>query len=114
MGLNEWIKETNPQPNSFNVPDDTLVSITFNQDINRNTLNTRNILILDGKLGGTLITNRFLFRYDADNRNLLIYLKDDADRLGSNNAIEVIITGRVSNYHNVRMGIPFHLRFMTK
>ncbi len=114
MGLDEWIKETNPQPNAMDIPDDTLVSITFNQDINRHTLNTRNILILDGKLGGTLITNRFLFRYDSDKRNLLIYLKDEAERLGSNNAIEIIVTGRVTNYRNVRMGTPFHLRFTTR
>ncbi|TFE29383.1 Ig-like domain-containing protein [Cohnella luojiensis] len=110
----EWIKETNPQPDATDVPVDTLVSIIFHQDINRHTLNTRNILILDGSHGGTLISNRFLYRYDSDLKTLFIYLKDDADRFKPNNKIEIIVTGRISNYKNVKMGIPFHLIFTTR
>ncbi|MCD9020882.1 Ig-like domain-containing protein [Cohnella silvisoli] len=112
--LHDWIKETHPQPEARGIPEDTLISIIFNQDINRNTLNTRNILILDGNRGGRLISNRFLYRYDADFRTLTIYLKDDAERPGSNNTIEIILTGRIANYQNNRMEIPFHFRFATR
>lgn len=113
-GINEWIRETQPQPNAKNIPEDTLVSIIFNQDINRHTLNTRNILVLDGNHGGRLISDRFLFRYDSEQKTLLIYLKADVQRLGSNNTIEIIITGRISNFRSNKMEIPFHLRFTTK
>jgi len=110
----EWIKGTHPQPNAVGVPDNTLIKISFHQDINRNTLNTRNVLVLDGSNGGRLISSRFLYRYEPDERNLLIYLKDAADRLGSGNTIEIILTGRISNVRNRKMEIPFHLRFTTK
>jgi len=115
MGLDEeWIKETNPQPNAEGVPEDTLISIYFLQDINRNTLNTRNILVLDGNNGGKLISDRFLYRYESNERMLLIYLKDESDRLGAGNMIEIILTGRISNTKNKKMGIPYHLRFKTE
>jgi hypothetical protein len=114
MGLSEWILETNPQPDSNNIPEDTLVAIVFRQDINRNTLNTRNILILDGSKGGQLISDRFLFRYELVEKTLIIYLKEDAERLGSKNTIEIIVTGRIANYKNEKMEIPFHLRFTTR
>jgi hypothetical protein len=114
MGLSEWILETNPQPDANNIPDDTLISIVFRQEINRNTLNTRNILILDGNKGGQLITDRFLFRYDSEEKTLIIYLKEDAERLGSKNTIEIIVTGRIANYKSEKMEIPFHLRFVTR
>jgi len=115
MGIaEEWIKETHPQPNAEGVPEDTLISISFLQDINRNTLNTRNILVLDGNNGGRLISSRFLYRYESDKRTLLIYLKDEAERLGAGNTIEIILTGRIANIRNRRMEIPYHLRFTTK
>ncbi|MFC4597518.1 Ig-like domain-containing protein [Cohnella hongkongensis] len=110
----EWIKETHPQPDSMEVPEDTLISITFYPEINRNTLNTRNILILDGNNGGRLISNRFLYRYEQEARTLLIYLKEEAERLGAGNTIEIILTGRIANIRNQRMEIPYHLRFTTK
>ncbi len=113
MEINDWIRETHPQPEAINIPDDTHISITFKQDINRHTLNTRNVLILDGKQGGRLISNRFLYRYDPDARTLFIYLKEDSERLGSNNTVEIIVTGRIANFNNGRMEIPFHLRFKT-
>jgi hypothetical protein len=114
MGLSEWILETNPQPDAKDIPEDTLVSIVFRQDINRNTLNTRNILILDGSKGGQLISDRFLFRYELVEKTLIIYLKEDAERLGAKNTIEIIVTGRIANYKNEKMEIPFHLRFTTR
>jgi hypothetical protein len=110
----EWIKETHPQPESRDIPEDTLISITFQQEINRHTLNTRNILILNGNQGGRLISDSFLYRYIAEERTLYIYLKADAERLGSNNTIEIIVTGRIANYRNARMEIPFSLRFTTR
>lgn len=114
MGLSEWILETNPQPDAKDIPEDTLVAIVFRQDINRNTLNTRNILILDGSKGGQLISDRFLFRYELVEKTLIIYLKEDAERLGAKNTIEIIVTGRIANYKNEKMEIPFHLRFTTR
>ncbi len=115
MGLEEeWIKETSPQPNAEGVPEDTLIAISFFQDINRNTLNTRNILILDGNSGGRLISERFLYRYESDKRLLLIYLKEESERLGAGNMIEIILTGRISNIRNKKMGFPYHLRFKTE
>ncbi|MFB9280212.1 Ig-like domain-containing protein [Cohnella cellulosilytica] len=112
--IEEWIKETHPQPNAVGVPEDTLIAISFRQDINRNTLNTRNILVLDGNHGGRLISSRFLYRYESDKRRLLIYLKEEAERLGAGNTIEIILTGRIANVRNSRMEIPYHLRFTTK
>jgi hypothetical protein len=114
MDLSEWILETNPQPDANNIPEDTLVSIVFRQDINQLTLNTRNVLILDGNRGGQLISDRFLFRFDSNEKTLFIYLKEDAERLGSQNTIEVIVTGRIANYKGLKMEIPFHLRFTTR
>lgn len=110
----EWIKETHPQPEARGIPEDTLISIVFNQDINRNTLNTRNILVLDGSQGGRLISDRFLFRYEAEDKTLLIYRKSDSERLGSLNTIEIILTGRIANLRNAKMAYPFHLRFTTR
>jgi hypothetical protein len=109
-----WIKETNPQPGSTDIPEDTLISITFNHEINRHTLNTRNILILDGNEGGRLISSRFLFNYDSDKKTLFIYLKEEAERLGSGNLIEIILTSRIADFRNNRMDIPYHLRFTTR
>jgi hypothetical protein len=114
MNLSEWILETYPQPDANNIPEDTLVSIAFRQEINRHTLNARNVLILDGNKGGQLISDRFLFRYESEEKTLIIYLKEDAERLGSNNTIEIIVTGRIANYTNAKMEIPFHLRFTTR
>jgi hypothetical protein len=113
MDLSEWILETNPQPDANNIPEDTLVSIVFRQAINRLTLNTRNVLILDGNKGGQLISDRFLFRYESQEKTLFIYLKEDAERLGPKNTMEIIVTGRITNNKNEKMGIPFHLRFTT-
>ncbi|RKP53103.1 hypothetical protein D7Z26_15335 [Cohnella endophytica] len=113
-GWTDWIKETHPQPNATDVPEDTLVSITFHEDINRNTLNARNILVLDGNQRGRLISERFLFRYDSESKTLFIYLKEEEERLGPNNTIEIIVTGRIANFHDKRMEIPFHLRFTTR
>ena len=113
-GLDQWIKETKPQPNAVDIPEDTLIAITFGMDINRNTLNTRNILVLDGNQGGRLISDRFLFRYVAETRVLFIYLKSDIERLGSNNTIEIILTSRIANIRNQKMDIPYHLRFTTR
>lgn len=110
----EWIKETQPLPESHDIPENTLISITFQQEINRHTLNMRNILILNGNSGGRLISNCFLYRYIAEERTLYLYLKADAERLGSNNTIEIIVTGRISNHRNMRMEIPFSLRFTTQ
>jgi len=110
----EWIKATNPQPNSADVPEDTLISISFNQEINRNTLNTRNVLILDVNGGGRLISDRFLFRYESGDKILYIYLKDEADRLGKKSTIEIILTDRIANIRNARMPYPFHFRFTTR
>jgi hypothetical protein len=112
--LNEWIKETHPQPEAADIPEDTLITITFHQEINRNTLNTRNILILDGNNGGRLISSRFLFRYESDSRTLFIYSKDEFEQLGARNTIEIILTGRIANIRNVRMEVPYHLRFTTR
>lgn len=114
MEFNDWIRETCPQPDAIDIPQDTLISITFNQDMNTNTLNSRNILILDGNQGGRLISDRFLYRYLADLKTLFIYFKEDMDGLGASNIIEIIVTGRISNYKNVRMEIPFHMRFTTR
>jgi hypothetical protein len=109
-----WIKASHPQPNAADMPDDTLISITFSQNINRHTLNSRNILILDGNHGGKLISNRFLYHYDVDKKLLFIYLKTNAERLGPENAIEIIITGRIADFKNNQMEIPYHLRFTTR
>jgi len=113
IDLKSWIQDTHPQPEAEDVPEDTLISITFNQEVNRNTLNMRNILILDGNQGGRLISNRFLFHYDSSKRTLFIYLKADAERLGPGNVVEIILTGRICNFSNEKMDIPFHLRFTT-
>lgn len=114
INTNDWIKESNPQPNAIDIPDDTLISITFHQDINRHTLNSRNVLILDGNQGGKLISNHFLYHYDVDKKTLFIYLKENEKRLGPRNTIEIIITGRIANFKNNRMEIPYHLRFTTR
>ncbi len=110
----DWIKATFPQPNAEGVPEDTLIAISFHREINRNTLNMRNILVLDGNNGGHLISSRFLYRYEPDKRTLFIYLKEEAERLGSGNTIEIIVAGRIADVHSRKMGIPFHLRFTTK
>ncbi|XID92789.1 Ig-like domain-containing protein [Paenibacillaceae bacterium WGS1546] len=110
----EWIRKTHPQPGDKDIPEDTLISIVFNQDINRHTLNTRNILVLDGNQGGRLISDRFLFRYETEDKTLLIYRKSEAERLGSQNTIEIILTGRIANLRSVKMTYPFHLRFTTR
>ncbi len=112
--IEDWIKATNPQPNAEGVPEDTLIAISFHQEINRNTLNMRNVLILDGNNGGRLISSRFLYRYESDKRTLFIYLKEESERLGAGNVIEVILTGRISNINHKKMDIPYHLRFTTK
>jgi hypothetical protein len=114
IDTNNWIKESHPQPNATEIPEDTLISISFNEDINRHTLNMRNVLILDGNQGGKLISNRFLYHYDTDKKMLFIYLKEDAERLGTKNTIEIIITGRIADFKNNRMEIPYHLRFTTR
>jgi hypothetical protein len=114
MDVNEWIKETHPQPIASDIPEDTLVSIVFKQEINPNTLNMRNVLILDGNKGGQLISHRFLYRYEPELKTLFIYLKEDSEKLESNNTIEVIVTGRISNHKNYKMDIPFHLQFTTR
>lgn len=113
-GRNEWIKDTYPQPNAVDVPEDTLISIAFRQEINRNTLNSRNILVLDGNRGGRLISDRYLLRYEPQSRILYIYLKDNSKKLVPNNEIEIILTGRIANHRNKTMEIPFHLRFRTR
>ncbi|MFC5530601.1 Ig-like domain-containing protein [Cohnella yongneupensis] len=113
IDIGYWIKDTHPHPDAAGVPEDTLISISFNQEINRYTLNARNILILDGNQGGKLISERFLFNYDSDRRTLFIYLKEDAERLGPRNRVEVILTGRIANHRNERMDVPYHIRFTT-
>lgn len=108
-----WIKETRPNPDATNIPGDTIIAISFANEIQRHTLNARNILILDGNQGGKLISERFLYHYDQEQNTLFIYLKEDAERLGSRNKIEIILTGRITNYRNEQMEVPFHLRFTT-
>lgn len=114
IDIGYWIKDTRPHPDAVDVPDDTIISIAFTHEINRHTLNARNILILDGNQGGKLISEKFLYHYDQDKQTLLIYLKEDADRFGPGNRIEVILTGRITNYRNEQMEVPFHLQFTTR
>ena len=114
IDIGYWIKDTRPQPDSVNVPEDTIIAITFTQEVNRHTLNARNILILDGDQGGRLISDRFLFHYETEKRTLFVYLKEDAPRLGSGNRIEIIVTGRIAKYRHERMEVPFHIRFTTR
>ncbi|MFC5404967.1 Ig-like domain-containing protein [Cohnella soli] len=110
----DWIDETHPQPDATDVPESTLVSIAFRKEMNRLTLNTRNILVLDGNNGGRLISDRFLYRYEAAQRKLLIYRKEDSEALGPRNTIEIILTSRIADSQNEKMSIPFHLRFTTR
>ncbi|TVY01161.1 hypothetical protein [Cohnella terricola] len=114
LGVSDWIKEAHPQPDVMGFPAATLTSITFHKQINRNTLTERNILILDGNNGGRLISSRFLYRYEADTKTLIIYLKEDSDRLDSNHMIEIIMTGRISDVRNRKMEVPYHLRITTR
>ncbi|MFC5470712.1 hypothetical protein ACFPPD_18655 [Cohnella suwonensis] len=110
----DWIRETHPQPESEDVPDSTLISIAFRKEMNRLTLNMRNILVLDGNNGGRLISDRFLYRYETERRTLLIYRKDESETLGPRNSIEIILTGRIADNRNAKMNIPFHFNFKTR
>ncbi|MFD0671263.1 Ig-like domain-containing protein [Cohnella sp. GCM10027633] len=114
IDIGYWIKDTHPYPDAVDVPDDTIIAIAFTQDVNRHTLNARNILILDGNQGGKLISEKFLYHYEQEKHTLFVYLKEEADRLGSGNRIEIILTGRITNYRNEQMEVPFHLRFTTR
>lgn len=111
--ITPWIRATYPHNGAEDVPEDTGISISFACNINRNTLNNRNIIILDGNQGGKLISDRFVLHYDADTMTLHISLKAGEEKLGPRNTVEVIVTGRVANYSNEQLGMPFHLRFVT-
>lgn len=114
IDIGYWIKETRPQPDAVGVPADTVISISFTQEINRHTLNARNVLILNASQGGKLVSDRFLFHYETDDRTLHIYLKKDETPPDPGSRIEVILTGRIANYRNEQMRVPFHLCFTTQ
>ena len=108
-----WILDIHPHPDAAGVPVDTLISIQFAQDMNRHTLNARNILILDGNEGGRLISDRFAFAYNPEVKRLLIYFKESAAGFGRRNRIEIIVTGRIANQRNESMGVPVQFWFTT-
>lgn len=109
--LGYWIKETNPRPNAAGVPADKAITIAFTQEINRHTLNARNIVILNASQGGKLISDLYLFHYETESRTLHIYRNEEASAPEPNSRIEVILTGRIANYRNEMMKVPFHLCF---
>lgn len=113
MTGHDWILGTDPRPGSTNVSQGTPISIRFAMPVNRHSLNARNILVLDGCKGGKLISEQFAFQYSPETNTLRIYFKEQGCCFEGQNDVEVILTDRITNARNEKMGTPYQFRFTT-
>jgi len=107
--VNNWIQSTTPAKNDQNVDDLTGIKIIFNADMDPNTLNSRNIYVVE-EMHNHLVSNHLAFQYDAPSRTLSIQPLD----YGSGNAVDVTITGRVTNINHEYMGKDYMFNFAVK
>ncbi|WP_438431824.1 Ig-like domain-containing protein [Gorillibacterium sp. sgz500922] len=109
----DWIVATKPGKDEADVDEQADIEITFGQDMNPDSLNETNILVLDGKHGDQMIQSLFKFHYEKSQRKLSLELPEDTG-YGSSNGIEVRISGNVENARHETMGSDYQFGFLVK
>jgi hypothetical protein len=91
----------------------TAITLKFNQDMDPDTLNMKNIIILEGK-HSRIISDLFKYEYNTNSRELNISFIDPDNNYGSGNGIDVYVTGDVRNKKGQRMEKSFVTGFSTR
>lgn len=90
-----YIKTTTPKPFAKNIDYSSPIQIIFNTDMDSKTLNSTNILILEGQHGDRFCSDMFNFNYEAKSRTLNIVFKDAKSSFPPQDGITVIVTTKV-------------------
>jgi hypothetical protein len=108
-----WIVSTTPADNEANVDYSSSISIKFKYDMDENSLNENNIIILEGK-HNSIISKLFDFNYNKQTRTLKIDFKVNGNGYGTSNGVMVLLSESIKNTKNEQMGIDVKFGFMTK
>lgn len=99
-----YIKSTNPKPFEKGVEYNSPITITFNKDMDCRTLNGKNILILEGQHGDSIVSDMFTFNYVQKTRILNIVFKDVKSSFPQQDSITVILTNRICTSNHKSIG----------
>lgn len=108
-----WVKATIPLPDAANIEYSSNISITFDHDMDKESLNQENIRVYEGKHSRN-ISNLFNYIYDKNDRVLKIEFKIPENGFGTSNSIMIFISRKVRNLSNKEMGIDIKFGFATK
>ena len=108
-----WIIATTPVYDAKDVPSTTGITITFNQDMDVETLNMDNIIVYEGK-HSRVISDLFNYEYSMETRTLGITFKVPGNSFGTGNGINVYVTGDVCNKLHYKMDKAFVTGFSTR
>ncbi|SEU15059.1 Ig-like domain-containing protein [Paenibacillus sp. NFR01] len=108
-----WISATVPANNAQVEDTHSAISVMFTKAMNPASLNAENILGLDGKHGDANISSLFDYAYTLDTRTLTLEFKDPASDYGTDNGIQVVITGKVEGADKKPMNEEYSFGFST-
>lgn len=108
-----WIIATTPPYDAKDIPSTTSITVTFNQDMDAETLNMDNIVVYEGK-HSRVISDLFKYEYNIETRTLTISFIIPDNSFGTGNGVNVYITGDVCNKLHQKMGMAFVTGFSTR
>jgi hypothetical protein len=111
--VSTWIKTVSPEDGKKDIPYSSDITITFNKDMNPDTLNKNNIIISEYK-HSSVISNLFNYDYNSQDRTLSIKFKIPDNGYGTLNTVSVLIKGDISDKQNNKMGVDSAFIFVTK
>lgn len=108
-----WISKTVPADKAQVEDTHSAITVVFTKAMNPASLNADNILVLDGKHGDANISGLFDYAYTPDTRTLKLEFIDPASDYGTDNGIQVVITGKVEDAEKKPMNEEYSFGFST-
>ncbi len=108
-----WIESTAPRHDERDVDPGSNISITFKYDMDPQTLNDKNTIIVEGKHSRT-ITDLYNFEYDKETRTLFINFKIPGNNVGTENGITIYLSRNIKNSEGKNMGFDMVFGYSTK